>query len=86
MSTTETLIETHTEEHTGYVVKRYLIELDSTSSHTLDDTSWADVVDISSFENGTDTSNAAYWDGSDVKLTGFTSGADVHLTVRGRVS
>ncbi len=84
MAYAEEIIDVFVEPHTGYNVRRYKITDDGTGAFTLEDTSWLDVVDMSYFEAGTDTSHAIYWDGSDVKGTGFTASTTIHLTVRGR--
>ncbi|MBW1784497.1 MAG: hypothetical protein JRL30_27610 [Deltaproteobacteria bacterium] len=77
----------HIEEHTGYQVKRYKIVLSGgATTFTLDDESWMDIVEMRWFDDTGDTSCAVYWDGSDVKGTGFTANGTIKLTVIGRVS
>ena len=85
MAATETQIgPTIREPVTGYTKRRYKIVLSGGgTSFTLSDTSWQDVVEITWFEAGTDTGNAVYWDGSDVKGTGFTADTTVKVSVTG---
>jgi len=67
----------------GAMERKYELKPDG-NDHTLVDTIW-DSVDEAHFLDNADTSGVAqaFWDGSDVKITGATASGTSYLIVRG---